>query len=186
MSGLSATEQRAADHIAARDRQIPAEYRLSDDQIPLNPSKLYRTSGRLTEREVHIVEHDATGLAQAIASGSCTSVEVIEAFIKSAVIAHSATKCLAWMDVEAARTQARELDAIFEKTGKTVGPLHGVPMSVKGTSCRGVADIDFMFVTGFAQSAGHISSAGIVPDHDAAITAIFRAAGAGTPLTHVD
>jgi Asp-tRNA(Asn)/Glu-tRNA(Gln) amidotransferase A subunit family amidase len=27
--------------------------------------------------------------------------------------------------------RAKELDEIFEKTGKTVGPLHGLPISLK-------------------------------------------------------
>jgi amidase len=132
MISLAALQKRAADHIAARDRQIPSEYLIPADEIPLNPSKLYRTSGRLSAREIEIVEHDATGLAQSIAAGTYTSVEVIHAFIKSAVIAHSATQCLAWFDVDAAVKQAKELDEILAKTGRTVGPLHGVPMSVKG------------------------------------------------------
>ena len=140
MSTSIATQQRAAAHIAARDRQIPVEHVIPAEEIPLNPSKLYRTAGRLSAREVEIVEHDATGLAHDIAAGMCTSTEVIEAFIKAAVIAHSATNCLAWLDVDAARSQAAELDAYYARTGETVGPLHGVPMSVKGEPTRGRAD----------------------------------------------
>lgn len=181
MGSLTATEQRAADHISARNSKIPSAHLLPQEAIPLNPSKLYRTSGRLSEREIEIVEHDATGLAQAIAAGTYTSVEVIHAFIKSAVIAHSSTGCLAWFDVDAAVKQAEELDAVLARTGKTVGPMHGVPMSVKGEwHIRKRLMLDFMFVKGFAQSAGHISSAGVRPEYDAAIVENFRAAGAGT------
>lgn len=32
---------------------------------------------------------------------------------------------------EMALAQAKELDAYYEKNGKTIGPLHGLPISLK-------------------------------------------------------
>jgi amidase len=33
--------------------------------------------------------------------------------------------------IDEARAEAKKLDAHFERTGKVIGPLHGVPISVK-------------------------------------------------------
>ena len=131
MVNVPAYQFRAAELVAARDAQIPQELRLDPSQIPHNPSKLYRKV--LSPREVEIVELDVTGLAGAISKKQYTAAEVTEAYLKSAAAAHSATNCLAWFDVNAARERAKWLDEEMERNG-VVGPLHGVPMSVKGSS----------------------------------------------------
>jgi amidase len=127
---VPAHDHAAAKHTAARDAQLLPELIPAVD-IPRNPSKLYRQL--LSARETEIVELDATALAQAIAERKYTSVEVTEAYLKSAVGAHAGTNCLAWFDAKLARERAKWLDEKMEKSGP-VGPLHGVPMSVKGVS----------------------------------------------------
>ena len=127
---VPAHDHAAAKHIAARDAQIPSEL-IPSINIPRNPSKLYRQL--LSPREIAIVELDATALAQAIAAGQYTAVEVTEAYLKSAVGAHAGTNCLAWFDAKLARQRAVWLDEQMKKSGP-VGPMHGVPMSVKGKS----------------------------------------------------
>jgi hypothetical protein len=136
MVNVPAYQLRAAELVAARDAQIPEALRLDPSQIPHNPSKLYRKV--LSPREVDIVELDVTGLAGAIAKKQYTASEVTEAYLKSAAAAHSATNCLAWFDVDAARERAKWLDDEMEKNG-VVGLLHGVPMSVKGSLQGGIA-----------------------------------------------
>lgn len=122
-----------ADHLRrARAAQIPIEYTIPTENLPLNVSNIYRSCGLLSDRELGIFAHDATGLADSIAARAYTSVEVIEAFIKSASIAQQTINCLASLDVNQARARARWLDEELERTGRTVGPLHGVPISVKG------------------------------------------------------
>ncbi len=131
MAILPAWQVKAQELVAARDAQIPEDLRFKSSDIPHNPSQLYRKL--LSPRQVEIVELDATALAAAIAERRYTSVEVTEAFIRSAAGAHGATNCLAWFDVKAARERAKWLDEEIERNG-IVGPLHGVPMSVKGKS----------------------------------------------------
>ena len=131
MTVIPAHELAAAKHVAARDAQIPDDLFPKIDVVPSNPSKLYRSV--LSAREVQIVELDATGLAAAIAKRTYTAVEVTEAYLKSAVVAHIGTNCLAWFDAESARQRAQRLDEQMERGGP-VGPMHGVPMSVKGRS----------------------------------------------------
>lgn len=41
------------------------------------------------------------------------------------------TRCLTVVMFDEATTQAKKLDEHFAKTGKTVGPLHGLPISLK-------------------------------------------------------
>lgn len=122
---------RAAKQVRRRDQQIPEEYRYKPSSVSPTPSQFYRQV--LNPRQVEIVELDATHLAQSIASKTYTAVEVIEAYLHAACAAHAGTNCLAWLDPDAARERARWLDAQMESSGP-VGPLHGVPMSVKGMS----------------------------------------------------
>ena len=42
------------------------------------------------------------------------------------------TNCLTEIFVERALERAKELDDILRETGKVVGPLHGLPVSLKG------------------------------------------------------
>jgi hypothetical protein len=47
------------------------------------------------------------------------------------------------------------------------------------TGTRLLTRLDFINVKGYPQSAGHIASAGLVPEQDADIVAVLRRAGAG-------
>jgi amidase len=120
--------------VAARDAQITPEYRYSSASVPLNVSQLHRTSGFLSPDQVEIISHDATSLAEAIARRHFTAVEVTEAFCRAAALAQQTTNCLAWFEPVGALERARWLDAELKRTGRVIGPLHGVPISVKGTS----------------------------------------------------
>ncbi|KAJ7646909.1 amidase signature domain-containing protein, partial [Roridomyces roridus] len=62
---------------------------------------------------------------------------VLEAFIAQALVAHEATSCITEVMFDDARERARDLDKLFEKTGRVVGPLHGVPISVKVYDIKG-------------------------------------------------
>jgi len=99
---------------------------------PKNVTAIPRESGLLTPEEIEITEdYDAVGLAEAIASKKLTAVAVATAFSKRAIIAHQVTCCLTEWFMDEAIERAKYLDEYLEKNGKTVGPLHGVPISVK-------------------------------------------------------
>lgn len=63
--------------------------------------------------------------------------------------------------------QAEQLDKHFQETGKVVGPLHGVPISVK----------DFMALKGHYASAGFWSTRAMC-DKDCELVEILRSLGA--------
>lgn len=58
-------------------------------------------------------------------------MEVATAFCKRAAIAQQLTCCLTEIFFEQAIARAQELDRQFAETGKPVGPLHGIPISLK-------------------------------------------------------
>lgn len=71
---------------------------------------------------------------------------------------------------EEALKRAAELDLYFETHGKTVGPLHGLPISLK----------DAFRVDGFESSIGYISWLGKreTRDTESEVVKILREAGA--------
>lgn len=53
------------------------------------------------------------------------------AYCKRAALAQQVINCLTEIFFDRALARANELDAIYKATGKVVGPLHGVPISLK-------------------------------------------------------
>jgi amidase len=111
--------------------QIPANLRIQPADLPSRVIDLPSTSPLLTPLDRRIVHLDATDLRDEIAQGKLTAVQVIEAYIKTAALAHQATNCLTDFFPGEARERAEWLDERMRVTGKPVGPLHGVPISVK-------------------------------------------------------
>ncbi|QSZ35465.1 hypothetical protein DSL72_008335 [Monilinia vaccinii-corymbosi] len=127
--------------IAHRKQQIqqsliPSAWLLSPPPPPttLNVLSIPRTSGILTPSELRITEtHDATSLAAALRCRALTAEEVSIAFCKRAAIAHQVCNCLTEIFFADAMRRAQWLDAQYARTGTPVGPLHGVPVSLKDT-----------------------------------------------------
>lgn len=151
--------------------KVPADLLLPASLLA-NPPKdvtgIPRTCGLLTAEELAITEeHDATSLAAAIRSRALTAEAVARAFSRRAAIAHQLTCCLTEWFPDEALARARELDAHLARTGEVVGPLHGVPVSIKE----------------HMQMAGHWSADGTVASRtldeaDADAVAALRALGA--------
>lgn len=86
----------------------------------------------LSEEEKKIVnEYTMVDLTSKQLSGELSAEEIANAYIKSAIIAHLATNAALQFLIPEALAKAKELDAHLKATGKLVGPLHGVPVSLK-------------------------------------------------------
>jgi amidase len=121
---------------AEQASRIPKEWRLKEEQmstedVDLRPIAV--SSGILSSRESKITgeDYDATSLAAAIAAGEYTAVEVVTAFCKRASIGQQLCNNLTEIMFLDAIEDAKKLDRTFIETGKTVGPLHGLPMTFK-------------------------------------------------------
>lgn len=119
--------------------KIPKEWLLPIEQAsqytesnPISVLDVPRTCGILTQKELDITEkHDATDLVALMSKGEVSSVEITTAFCKRAAIAHQTTNCLTEVMFSEALARAHECDEYLKKEGRPIGPLHGLPISLK-------------------------------------------------------
>ncbi|OOF94627.1 hypothetical protein ASPCADRAFT_397432 [Aspergillus carbonarius ITEM 5010] len=109
--------------------KIPTEWTLSTDLLVVPPRLLEydfpHRSGLLSEIELELTENfSATQLLAKLASGQVSSLAVTTAFCKRAAIAQ-----------QVALDRARFLDTYLAREGKPIGPLHGLPISIKDSFC---------------------------------------------------
>lgn len=172
---MSAASRLSYKAIAARKKAqqlalIPPEWRLPLP-LPTSPSVLSipSTCGILSSQDLEITSrHDATSLAAAIRSKTYTAEAVALAFCKRAAIAHQLTNCLTEIFFQPALSRARFLDQEYARTGRTLGPLHGVPVSLKDT----------FKVKGYDASIGIASLAENPATEDSLLVTILLDAGA--------
>lgn len=149
----------AADKKAEQLARIPKPWHLpvgpreaSEATTDLRPFAW--TAGLLTDRELDMTSrHDATSLLARLADGHYTSVEVVTAFCKRAAIAQQVANCLTEIMFADALAEAARLDAEYARTGKVVGPLHGLPMTFK------VCIYVYLFYLLFSHDLGRVGTA---------------------------
>ncbi|KAM0754376.1 amidase [Meredithblackwellia eburnea MCA 4105] len=119
--------------------------------------------------ELEITEIDGMKeLSSAILDKKYTSFQVAEAFCKRAAIAHQLTNCLTEIFFERGLSRAKELDSHLEKTGKPVGPLHGIPISLK----------DQFDIEGIECTIGYVSYLGRISTESCSLVKLLEDAGA--------
>ncbi|CAE6459376.1 unnamed protein product [Rhizoctonia solani] len=171
-----AVEQEAWQVAAARKREDRAHrlkpfshWSLGDLTPPTQKNVTLLVHARLTSRERSFLTTDATDLAHRLATRECTAVEVTTAFCKATYAAQELTNCVTEVMFAQALARAHELDEHISKTGQVVGPLHGVPISVK----------DHIFVEGEDTACGSVAWIGrYVAEEDNTLVHILRQAGA--------
>ncbi len=108
----------------------------------------------------------ATELAARIRLGELSAVDVVMAHLERIAAVNPRLNAVVQLDAEGALIRARAADAALVR-GDSVGPLHGVPFTVK----------DVMETVGIVASAGLPERAALVPAEDAVVVARMRAAG---------
>lgn len=109
----------------------------------------------------------ATDAAAAIRSGECSSEELVQACISQVEAVEASVQAWEFLDPEYALQQARDADQL-RRTGKPLGPLHGVPIGVK----------DIFDTKDMPTQDGTPLHAGRTPAFDATAVALMREAGA--------
>ncbi|KAL5877068.1 hypothetical protein ACKVWC_006224 [Pyricularia oryzae] len=117
---------------------IPREWILTPEELnQVSPPRRrdivqYARQEFLTAEERDITEMDAVAIVNAVRSRSLTAEKVTRAFCKAAAIAHQICNCLHEVFFDLGLERARQLDKYQEENnGRTVGPLHGLPISLK-------------------------------------------------------
>lgn len=111
----------------------------------------------------------AAALSAKIRNHELSCIQVTEAFCHQAAVAQQLTNCLTEIFFTEAMEQARQLDDMLKTTGRPIGPLHGVPVSIK----------DQINIKGQHTAAGYISFArNPARDQDAQLVEVLRNAGA--------
>ncbi|KAI0322719.1 general amidase [Amylostereum chailletii] len=135
----------------------------------LDVTKIPAECGLLSAKELEITEiADVDSLLKKLASGELSSVEVTKAYYKRAIVAQQVVNCLTEIFVDRALARAAWLDDQLKITGKVVGPLHGLPISLK----------DQIRIKGLETSMGYVSWLGKYSEKDAVLTEILYACGA--------
>ncbi|KAF3922522.1 Acetamidase [Orbilia brochopaga] len=134
--------------------------------LPRNVYEIARNT--LTDREQEITELGPTRLVEALAKSRYTSVQVTKAFLRRAAVAQKLTNCITELLPDLAIKRAESLDAHLLNTGTPIGPLHGLPISVK----------EHIGIKSHDLNAGFCAWVGTIAAADAAILKPLYDAGA--------
>ncbi|OJZ84226.1 hypothetical protein ASPFODRAFT_673098 [Aspergillus luchuensis CBS 106.47] len=153
-------------------QSIPKQWLLPAHKLPSadlkNVEDFPRKSGLLSARELIITDMSAATLVQNMGAGKLTAEEVVVAFLKRAVLGHQLLNFATEFLSDRAIGRAKELDEYYRRTGKLVGPLHGVPISVK----------EHVGVKGHTCNAGYVAWVDDIATEDALIIQCLEKAGA--------
>lgn len=145
---------------------IPASALPADSDLDV--SHFRQTSGLFTPAEIEITSATAGEILEKLLLQTWTSEEVTRAFCKAAASAHQLTNCLTAAFFEEAIERAKSLDRAFRETGKPVGPLHGLPISLK----------DNFNLKGKDSTVGFATFANDPAKYDSTLVELLRDAGA--------
>ena len=170
MAEVPEWKKKAASKRASQYQSIPKAWRLPEPlPSPKNTYEYLKTSSVLTPAELEITETiDAAILLRKMALGHLSAVAVTAAFCKRAAIAQQLIRCCTEMFFADAIEFAQALDRHLEEHGTTLGPLHGLPVSVK----------DNFDVAGQDSSLGWVSEIGKPKTEDVAMVKVLRRLGA--------
>ncbi|KAH7126995.1 amidase signature domain-containing protein [Dendryphion nanum] len=134
--------------------------------LPLDSTTIPKTI--LTSEELAITESDPVDLVSKLSSGSLTSTQITKSFLRRAALAQKLSNCVTELLPVKALERAEFLDGYLKEHGKPIGPLHGLPISVK----------EHINIASLPCNAGFIAWHDRIPTSNAHLIDILLAAGA--------
>ncbi|KAL2048092.1 hypothetical protein N7G274_000003 [Stereocaulon virgatum] len=136
---------------------IPPRWRIKLSDVP--PISRLRDFGGyicrfLNPQELEITNASSNAILAHIRSGEWGAADVTRAFCHRAAVAHQLTHCLSEVRFLDAENDAKALDEHLLQTGQPVGPLHGLPISLK----------DRFNIEGLESACGYVSWLGVRKD----------------------
>lgn len=104
----------------------------------------------------------------ALRRGEITARTLLDLVLEHHAKVNPALNAVVTLDVESARATAEKADQHLAETGSPLGPLHGLPITVK----------DALETAGLRTTCGSTDLTDHIPDRDADVVALLRAAGA--------
>ncbi|THX02884.1 acetamidase [Aureobasidium pullulans] len=157
---------------AALSDSIPPEWRIPTDIMPpdsqLDVTSFPRDSGFFTKDELKYTTAKIPEILQQIHSKAWKAVDVAQAFSKRAAVCHQLTNCLSETLFPEALERAKFLDDHLQKTGNPIGPLHGLPVSLK----------DNFNIIGKDSTLGFVSWVGVPATYNTVLVDVLLKAGA--------
>jgi len=131
------------------------------------PSNVTGLPAKLLSKEVVDITNAPTEtLLAKLSSGDLTATDVTKAFLQRAGLASKLVNCVTELLPDRALKRAEELDAYYVEHKKPIGPLHGLPISVK----------EHIAMKGLDLNAGFISWVGnVAPDDGLILKLLWRA-----------
>ncbi|VEU22749.1 DEKNAAC103813 [Brettanomyces naardenensis] len=162
-------------YLADLDKEAIEEYRVPSTEVPkdldeksFDTVEFLNETKHLSEEEKRITDSSVVDIEKEIASKKLSSVAVLKAFAHRAVILNQFTNFATQFFIREALTKAQELDDYISKTGKTVGPLHGIPISVK----------EQIGMAGKVTHGGWVAWLDFIPKEDATTVKVLKDLGA--------
>ncbi|KAJ7675696.1 general amidase [Mycena polygramma] len=167
---MSDWQARCAQRKRVQTESIPKEWIIAaPPKDKLNVMDVPFQCGLLDKLEIEITETvDVQIILDKLRRAEWSSVQVTTAFYKRAIIAQQLTNCLTEIFVDRAIARAKKLDEHLAKTGTPVGPLHGLPISLK----------DQFTMKGLETIMGYAKWIGRYADKDCVLVEILYQCGA--------
>ncbi|KAG8158088.1 hypothetical protein KVR01_011849 [Diaporthe batatas] len=151
---------------------IPEEWHIPKSTLDTAPADLTSPGfiqQFLSPGEIEITEAPVSGILARTTTGTWSAAAVTSAFAHRAAVAHQLTGCVSEFLLAPALAAASALDAHFARHRAPLGPLHGLPVSLK----------DSVDLEGVGTSLGFTAWSGDGPaSRDAVIAAALRRQGA--------
>jgi amidase len=153
-----------------RDALFPKEWLVPKAQLPDSSIKniLPIIPKFLSTEENTITTTLGHQIVQKVVSKEWSAEAVAKAFCHRATITHQLTNCLTEVFFDAAIARAKQLDEHLERTGRPIGVLHGLPISLK----------DQFNIEGVPCSMGYVATINRIPKRNSVLAQALLDAGA--------